>query len=313
MTKEVLILPFQTFYDSRYGRVEHSKRIAEQLKKNLDRKIVPYPIPVLLSHESKGGKYGEIKALRIKDEGLAADIEFTSEGEKLIKSGRYDFLSPAYHDNYINKTTGQEEGPTLLEISLTPIPAQPGMQRITLTDADGEHNLITWNVEIDIETAYGNNDKGAKRMAENANDFAVVKRYEEELAALKTQNKQFEEKLKAQEETLTKQFDEQIKEKDGQIKKLSDDLETMQKEKHTMHVQQWCDGWLAKSKAPALVKMLADKLVEDPNQEKFFESILETSTTVPTKRYVGLSDSEEAPKGVDIDKLAKTLAGVEVK
>ena len=312
MTKEVLILPFQTFYDSRYGRVEHSKRIAEQLKNNLDRKIVPYPIPVLLSHESKSGKYGEIKALRIKDEGLAADIEFNEEGEKLIKSGRYDFLSPAYHENYVNKTTGKEEGPTLLEISLTPIPAQPGMQRVTLSDADGDKELITWNVEIDIETAFDSNQKGVKRMPDN-NDFGVIKCYEEELAALKTQNKQFEEKLKAQEETLTKQFDEQIKEKDGQIKRLSDDLEAIKAEKHAMHVQQWSDGWLAKSKTPALVKMLADKLSEEPNQEKFFEAILETSATVPTKRYVGLSDSEEAPKGVDIDKLAKTFASVEVK
>ena len=312
MTKEVLILPFQTFYDSRYGRVEHSKRIAEQLKKNLDRQVVPYPIPVLLSHKSETGKYGEIKDLQVTSDGLTANIDFNEEGEKLIKSGRYDFLSPAYHENYINKKTGEEEGATLMEVSLTPIPAQPGMQRITLSDADGDKELITWNVEIDIEKAKKPNQGEVKIMAES-NELSLIKRYEEELAALKTQSKQFEEKLKAQEETLTKQFDEQIKEKDGQIKKLSDDLETMQKEKHTMHVQQWSDGWLAKSKAPALVKMLADKLVEDPDQEKFFESILETSTTVPTKRYVGLSDSEEAPKGVDIDKLAKTFAGVEVK
>ncbi len=312
MTKEVLILPFQTFYDSRYGRVEHSKRIAEQLKKNLDRQVVPYPIPVLLSHKSETGKYGEIKDLQVTSDGLTANIDFNEEGEKLIKSGRYDFLSPAYHENYINKKTGEEEGATLMEVSLTPIPAQPGMQRITLSDADGDKELITWNVEIDIEKAKKPNQGEVKIMAES-NELSLIKRYEEELAALKTQSKQFEEKLKAQEETLTKQFDEQIKEKDGQIKKLSDDLETMQKEKHTMHVQQWSDGWLAKSKAPALVKMLADKLVEDPDQEKFFESILETSSNVPTKRYVGFSDAEEAPKGVDIDELAKKFAGVEVK
>jgi phage I-like protein len=312
VTKEILILPFQTFYDSRFGRVEHSKRIAEQLIKNLERRLVPYPIPVLLSHKSDSGKYGEVKTLRMKSEGLAADIEFNEEGEKLIKSGRYDFLSPAYHENYVNKATGQGEGETLVEVSLTPIPAQPGMQRITLTDADGDKELVTWNVEIDIEADEKTN-KGAKRMPPDTTEFSVIKRYEEELADLKTQNKQFEEKLEAQAETLTKQFGEQMKEKDGQIKKLTDDLGAIKKEKHALHVKQWADGWLAKNKTPALIKTLSDKLLEDETQETFFDSILEATTGIPTNRLIGYSEAITPPEGLDIDKLARTLAGVEVK
>ncbi len=307
MLKEMVILPFQTFYDSRFGKIEHTRRIAEQLKKNFN--VLPYPVPIFLSHKSDSGKYGEVRSLKVNDDGLAAEIEFNAEGEALIKSGRYDYLSPAYHENYVDKRTGKGAGETLIEVSLTPTPAQPGMQRIALTETDGDHELITWDVQIDHESQQENTDKGVMRMADNNTDFAVIKRYEEEIAVLKTQTKTFDETLKAQ----AKQFEEHINEKDAQIKSLSDDLDVIKKEKHVMRVQQWSDGWMGKSKVPALVKMLAEKLIETPEQESFFDSVLEASNGVPTNRIVGLSEAEKAPVGVDIDELAKKLAGAEVR
>lgn len=276
MIKEYLILPYQTFYDARYGKVEHSKAIAEQLKSNFDKNVLPYPIPVLLSHENKSGKYGEVKKLNLKEAGLYAEMEFNADGEGLIKAGRYDYLSPAYSEDYMSKTSGQKVGAALMEISLTPMPAQPNMPKVVFEEGT---ILRTWSIPLQEE-----GDKMSEPSTRN---------FEAELV---------------EKEAKIKKYEEQLKEKESNIKKLSDELIVERGEKTALKVKGWADGWIQKGKAPALVNKFTAKLLLDMGQEKFFDEILEEAATIVLKQFV--DDNELTnKKTVDYKDVAKKLIG----
>ena len=126
----IRIMPFQKFHSNAYGEVSHDKKIADSIVNNFMKRVTGYPIPLLISHSEAQGKLGEITNIQSKEDGLYADVEINSKGQKILEGSQFDFVSPAYAEKYKDKTTGQDVGATLLEVSLTNKPGQPNMERL---------------------------------------------------------------------------------------------------------------------------------------------------------------------------------------
>lgn len=142
------ILDFRFALEHNGARYDH-KLVAEQVAANFTR--YPQEVPLFKDH-SWGPACGWVRKLDLRDDGLYAEIELTPEGEQLVQSETYKYVSPglAY-----NLTVGDEiiEGWTLVEVSLTNMPAQFGYASIeslaTLAQPNWRANNDPFNFPLD--------------------------------------------------------------------------------------------------------------------------------------------------------------------
>jgi len=281
-------MPFQTFHSTAYGEINHDKVIADKIADNFMRKVTGYPIPLLVSHSEAQGKLGEITNIQSKEDGLYADVEINSKGQKILEGSQFDFVSPAYAEKYKDKTTGQDVGATLLEVSLTNKPGQPNMERLKFEEnAEG---IKIKNYERSI------------KMEENK----IIKMYEEQIDEQKAEVKKLTDEI----ETQKKTFEEQVKtltdegkKKDEEIKTLTDKVQVVEKEKFEAEVDAWAKEWGTKGKAPAIVNQFKDKVLTGEVTKEFADNILKEVPAITkegTEQPVNMTEN--------YDKLAKTLA-----
>jgi phage I-like protein len=282
-------MPFQKFHSNAYGEVSHDKKIADSIVNNFMKRVTGYPIPLLISHSEAQGKLGEITNIQSKEDGLYADVEINSKGQKILEGSQFDFVSPAYAEKYKDKTTGQDVGATLLEVSLTNKPGQPNMERLKFDEAATDIKIKNYESE-------GN------RMEENK----VIKMYEEQIDEQKAEVKKLTDEL----ETQKKTFEEQVKtltdesnKKDEQIKELTDKVEAVEKEKFAAEVESWAKDWGSKGKAPAIVNKFKEQVLSGEIKKEFADDVLkEVPSITPegTEQAVNMTEN--------YDKIAKTLA-----
>lgn len=285
----IRIMPFQKFHSNAYGEVSHDKKIADSIVNNFMKRVTGYPIPLLISHSEAQGKLGEITNIQSKEDGLYADVEINSKGQKILEGSQFDFVSPAYAEKYKDKTTGQDVGATLLEVSLTNKPGQPNMERLKFDEAATDIKIKNYESE-------GN------RMEENK----VIKMYEEQIDEQKAEVKKLTDEL----ETQKKTFEEQVKtltdesnKKDEQIKELTDKVEAVEKEKFAAEVESWAKDWGSKGKAPAIVNKFKEQVLSGEIKKEFADDVLkEVPSITPegTEQAVNMTEN--------YDKIAKTLA-----
>jgi len=285
----IRIMPFQKFHSNAYGEVSHDKKIADSIVNNFMKRVTGYPIPLLISHSEAQGKLGEITNIQSKEDGLYADVEINSKGQKILEGSQFDFVSPAYAEKYKDKTTGQDVGATLLEVSLTNKPGQPNMERLKFDEAATDIKIKNYESE-------GN------RMEENK----VIKMYEEQIDEQKAEVKKLTDEL----ETQKKTFEEQVKtltdesnKKDEQIKELTDKVEAVEKEKFAAEVESWAKDWGSKGKAPAIVNKFKEQVLSGEIKKEFADDVLkEVPSITPegTEQAVNMTEN--------YDKIAKALA-----
>ena len=285
----IRIMPFQKFHSNAYGEVSHDKKIADSIANNFMKRVTGYPIPLLISHSEAQGKLGEITNIQSKEDGLYADVEINSKGQKILEGSQFDFVSPAYAEKYKDKTTGQDVGATLLEVSLTNKPGQPNMERLKFDEAATDIKIKNYESE-------GN------RMEENK----VIKMYEEQIDEQKAEVKKLTDDLETQKKTFEEQvktLTDETKKKDEQIKELTDKVEAVEKEKFAAEVESWAKDWGSKGKAPAIVNKFKEQVLSGEIKKEFADDVLkEVPSITPegTEQAVNMTEN--------YDKIAKTLA-----
>ncbi len=106
------------------------REVAQDVLRNFGRR--PQDVPLFVDH-TWGRAYGWVQALEDRDDGLYAAIELTPEGEQLVESESYKYVSPGLQRD-IQLPNGEVlEGWCLVEVSLTNMPAQFGAAVIQLS------------------------------------------------------------------------------------------------------------------------------------------------------------------------------------
>ena len=128
------ILPLGEFYDPRYGKIQITKELIQQLAENFKKGIPHYKPPVNISHNDLVGKYGDIVDVEAREDGLWAKIVLTDEGAELVQKKKFEYLSAEFTEHYTDKETGEDVGAVLVGVALTNRPAHPKMQPIKLSE-----------------------------------------------------------------------------------------------------------------------------------------------------------------------------------
>jgi len=285
---KINIMPFQKFHTGAYGEINHDKTIADKIANNFMKKVTGYPIPLLVSHSEVQGKLGEITSVTSGDDGLYAEVAINDKGKKILDSSQFDFVSPAYAEQYKDKMTGADVGATLLEVSLTNKPGQPNMERLKFEENAKQIIIKNYERSNDMEE-----NKVIKMYEEQIDEQkAEVKKLTDEMA---TQKKTFEEQVK----TLT----DEGKKKDEQIKTLTDKVQAVEREKFETEIDAWAKDWGNKGKAPAIVNQFKDKVLAGEVTKAFADDILKEVPAITkegTEQPVNLTEN--------YDKIAKQLA-----
>lgn len=135
-------------------------------------------------NKGTGEAYGWIKELEIKGDTLYAKVQWTKQGEKLIKEKKYKYISPVLLFNTIDPKSGKNIGVSLQSVALTNIPFMEDLGQVQLNKQQ---------------------DKGKKM------DKEELKRLQEENKTLKKEIKTLKEQLqKQQDEQATKEVDSAI-------------------------------------------------------------------------------------------------------
>lgn len=129
-----------------YGTIEGNQGKFDSITKNFKRNVLGRPPYIRLGHIKEGAvTFGDSPAeawvYNIVQEGdiIYALAHPTSEEiVDAVRNKRFRFASPEYQENYINKETGANEGPTLTAIGLT---NEPFLTRLPDTVALAEQPL----------------------------------------------------------------------------------------------------------------------------------------------------------------------------
>lgn len=105
--------------------------------------------PYLDKNHEFGERYGEFTEMRINDEGLQMYLKLTDEGKELLKSGKFEYLSPTFND--AKDSEGKLYKNVVFTVSLVNYPA--------LMVLDKVQQQIALSIEGDNK-----NNKGGKSM-----------------------------------------------------------------------------------------------------------------------------------------------------
>lgn len=120
------------------------QEVAQDILRNFEQR--PQDIPLFTDH-NWGKAYGWVRTLEEKEDGLYAFIELNSEGEQLVASESYKYVSPGIQRD-IQLPNGEIlEGWNLVEVSLTNMPAQFGAAVIQLARMHSPNTSDATNLE----------------------------------------------------------------------------------------------------------------------------------------------------------------------
>lgn len=128
------VLPLGSFFDMRYGKVEITSEMIQQMVENFKQGIPHYRPPVNLSHKDEFGGYGTVEELEARTDGLWARIVLTDEGVRLLEEGKFKYVSAEFVENYVDKQTGENVGYVFVGLALTNKPAHPKVKPITFAE-----------------------------------------------------------------------------------------------------------------------------------------------------------------------------------
>ncbi len=274
------ILPIKKFYHPRYGVINITRELVQQMADNFQKGIPHYEPSLYLGHDDRKA-YGAIKKVEVRDDGLWAFIVPDFEGKDLIKRKKFKYLSAEFVDHYLDKDSGKDAGGVILGVALTNTPAHPSMTPIT---------AFSENLPEDL---YKFDDKEVDDM-----DFKEL--YEEarkKLEDVENEKKQLSEQFKALEEAKVK-----LEQELAEVKK---ELEEKEAKLFEERKEAWGKAWIAKGVAPAVIDKFK-KLSESEDDLKKFDEVLAAMPKIQT----GQAGSEEPAnsyeeEGKEIAKYAK--------
>lgn len=217
-----LVMPFDKFYDPRYGELEFTEEMAKKILENFESGYPSYDPPLNIEHAKEHGRVGKVVGLEMREDGLYAEFELTEDGKQMLAKERFGYLSPEIILDYVDKVKSSEDnvvtvGPVLVGVALTNTPAQPMM--IDINFAKEVMEKYAMNEEEECKPCEEKQEKQEeKKMAEKKEEKVAEKKEEltlaeanakitaltEEAKILKEENEKLVQKLKEAEEQLKK-------------------------------------------------------------------------------------------------------------
>jgi len=143
----VTVFPRGKHYINKYNLVLNcDDKFFGEVKKWWDQST--FKKPYLDKNHEFGEKYGEFTDMRITDSGLQMFLTLTEEGKELLKSGKFEYLSPTFNDAKDSKGTLYKN--VIFTVSLVNYPALMVLDKI--------QEQIALSIEGD------NNTRGGKSM-----------------------------------------------------------------------------------------------------------------------------------------------------
>jgi hypothetical protein len=114
---KIKVLPYGEWNTYWYGMVVMTKEIAEQMVAYFSRGVRK-GVPIDVDHD--GGKAaGWVEQLTAEEDGLYADIDWTSYGKELLTEKIYRLFSPEWSFDWVDPQTSTHQGPVFLAGTLT--------------------------------------------------------------------------------------------------------------------------------------------------------------------------------------------------
>ena len=253
----VQLLKTGTFFDPRYGKVEITKEILENMIQKFTEGVRGVELMIDYKHDSEAEAAGWIKGLEIievqlseadEENGVEAqveyqlwsDVEWTPTGSKKLSDKEFAYLSADFHPSYKdNENPEVNHGHVLLGAALTNRPVIKRMNpAIQLSESE---NLSTENKEIS----------------------KMEKDHEKKLADLESENNEMGAKLGKVKSLMEDLGVESIEDLMKMISELRTENETMLSEKKDAEKKAELDSLLKEGKINAAQHEGAMKLSED--------------------------------------------------
>ena len=288
----VNVLPFGEFVDPDYGLVSFDKDKVQQIVNNFKKGIPTYEPPLIDKEHITDGKFGEVKDLKIGDDGLYALIKFTDEAFNDIKNNKFKYMSPVIQENYLDKNTGEEAGAILKGVALTNMPRIPGM--------------LPLSVFADIKSK--SFSEKMKALFGGGEPDDILSDEESKLIKL---NESCD--CGGEKEVDAKEFNEKLKTLQEENEGLKKEIAELKKEKFSEAIESWGKEWTNKGVAPAVVEQAVNELKNEPMKfsddnslKTTFEKIFATMAKIDTNQY---SEGNIAPN-LDDETIAKKDAKI---
>lgn len=124
------------FDHQQFGKLKITPQDLHQFKENFDNKVRGVDLAVDVSHEPDKGAVAWFKELKVDGDKLMAKVQWTEEGEQLIKSGKYRYFSPEFMFTYKDANTGKQFKDVLFGGAITNRPFLKNMDPIELSEDD---------------------------------------------------------------------------------------------------------------------------------------------------------------------------------
>lgn len=202
------------------GKIEFTREFLATMLANWEREGKPARV-VNYNHAQPGSApyketvaAGWMRELELRDDGLWARIEWTDEARSFIEAKQFQFLSPEFLVEGLDKNTGKAQGPTLRGAALlntpyfTELPAVAAQEQLPLEGTE-KNPMLKKLCEM-------------LGMPEDSSEEQVMAKLQEKLTAKAEEKPAEEEKQKEQE----KQLAETLKAKDAEVIALSERVKT---------------------------------------------------------------------------------------
>lgn len=186
--KHVQVLRIGKFYDARYGRFTITPEFLLSLKKNFDDRVIGVDVAIDYAHASESVAAGWIRSLELTENNtqLWAHVEWTPNGNKVLSSKEFRYLSADIANDYEHNETRKKFGPTLKGAGLTNRPVIKGMAPVMeLHEGEGaDMDLEKENAELKAKIAELENQGKEKdtKLSEQASKIEATEKRDLELA-----------------------------------------------------------------------------------------------------------------------------------
>lgn len=144
--KDIQLLKTATIFDHRYGQVNITPDMLEQMVRNFDEKVRGIDIMLDAGHNPDGGAYGWFKKIYTREGEnksleLWGTVELTSLGQKALTEKHFGYISADFDMSYQDNETLANYGAVLLGAGLTNRPVVKKMSPAIALSENGDKKM----------------------------------------------------------------------------------------------------------------------------------------------------------------------------
>lgn len=184
----IKIIPAGTFKTPKYGDLEITREMLEQMRRNFHDGVraggALTGLPIDIEHGEtsyRDAAAGWMKDIEVYDDGAYAKVEWTSLGEDLLSKGLYKFFSPEFTFDYVSNedsvyyanvvTGGGLVNKPLFDHSLPPVMASEGDNAQNLTAEQSNHTIFITNTQNSTQMPKDNHKASILEVSKEGNNM----------------------------------------------------------------------------------------------------------------------------------------------